>query len=214
MSSCRECAKDHLELQKAFPTLPCFIPPKTIDLSIPMDTTEREVTSTVLRELDQNYETIYQHSFLDSALKNGKGLGIERKKSAAERRRDKRKLQREFRDTVTQQFAMNAGISFLAENESFRGYQRKRLSQSFELNQPGKVRSHVPCEANVSCYRDAVLEKLSQWPDDELVNWSELARQCNIEGKNKGQIAKAVAKSSGVPASRLCSKRKVARRHS
>ena len=109
---------------------------------------------------------------------------------------------------------MNAGVSFLAENESLRSYQRKRLSQSFELKQPGMNRSHVPCEEVLSRYRDVVLEKLSQWPEDEVVNWTELARQCSIENKNKGQIAKSIAEKNGIPASRLCSTRKASRRHS
>lgn len=36
-----------------------------------------------------------------------------------------------------------------------------------------------------------------------MINWSELARQCKIEGSNKGQIAKAIAQSNGVSLSRL-----------
>lgn len=208
MSNCLACANDQLELQIAFPMLPCYFPPAVVDISIPMDTTEQEVTRTVLRELNQSYQSNYQHSFLDSALKVGKALGIERRKSAVEKKRDKRKLQRGFRDAVNKHFSNNAGVSFLSENESFRGYQRKRLSQSFELLQPGKVRTHVPCEARLSCYRDVVLEKLSQWPEDEVVNWTKLARQCNIEGSNKGQIAKVIAEKNGIPASRLSSTRK------
>lgn len=139
--------------------MPCFLPPPIINVSIPADTTEHKVTRSVLHEPNQNYQSNYHHSFIDSALKVGKSLGIERKKSEVEKRKNKRKLKWEFCRAVNQQFAKNAGVAFLAENESFRGYQRKRLSQSFELKQPGKIKSHVPSESTISCYRDAVLEK-------------------------------------------------------
>lgn len=32
---------------------------------------------------------------------------------------------------------------------------------SFELKQPGQIKSHVPSDEKLSCYSDAVLEKLS-----------------------------------------------------
>lgn len=215
MSHCITCAREHLQLQKTFPTSPYYVPPPIVDLTIPPDLAEPELTRTVLRELNQSYQSNYQHKFVDSAIKVcGSSEGIERKKTSAEKKKDKRKWQRNFRDSVNKQFSKNAGLSFLAENESFSGYQRKRLSQSFELKQPGRIRSHVPSDEILSRYSDAVLERVSLWPADKTINWSELARQCNIEGSNKGQIAKVIAEKNGIPMARLNSNRKKSNRTS
>lgn len=111
-------------------------------------------------------------------------------------------MQRNFRDAVNKQFSKNAGVSLLAENISFSGYQQKRLSQSFEFKQSSCTNSHVPSEATLSRYRDIVLQNVSLWPEDRVVNCSELAKQCGIEGKNKGQIAKIIAQNNGVAISR------------
>lgn len=51
MSNCLACANDHLSLQKGFPTLPYYIPPPVLDVSIPANSKEREVTRQVLHEL-------------------------------------------------------------------------------------------------------------------------------------------------------------------
>jgi hypothetical protein len=64
---------------------------------------------------------------------------------------------------------------------------RGSANVNFELKEASNPRkSHVP--ADLSPYH-TVLEKVSQWPEDKAVNWSELARQCGIVGGNKGQIA-------------------------
>ena len=218
MSACIPCGRDHLQLQKAFPAPPCFVPPPSIvSISIPENSTERTVTRAVLQELDHSYHSNYQHKFVDSVVKVcGKAEGVQHRKTASEKKKEQRKCQRKFRDAVNQQFCKNAGVSFLAENESFSGYQRKRLSQSFESKSKSasKTKRHVPSEASVCGYRDIVLEKVSLWPEDKIINWTQLAGECKIEGKNRGQIAKVIAEECGVPASRLVSNRKKSSRRS
>ena len=49
---------------------------------------------------------------------------------------------------------------------------------------------------------------MNTWPEGEIITCSELARQCQIQGKNKGQLAKSIAEKNGVPASRLNSNRR------
>jgi len=44
-------------------------------------------------------------------------------------------MQQKFRDSVNEQYASTATITFLAENESVRGSQPKRLSQSLNFCQ-------------------------------------------------------------------------------
>jgi hypothetical protein len=164
-----------------------------------------------MQELNASYQSTYHHSFTDSAIKYcGKSDGIAARKPAAEQKKARRRVQRTLRDAVNKQFATNAGMSFLAENESYSGYQRKRISQSFEYtsSKPSTSKRHVPSEAKLSQYRDIVLQSLHEWPQEVPVNWSELARQCNIPNKNKGQIAKAIASESGIDMSRYNPTRK------
>lgn len=66
----------------------------------------------------------------------------------------------------------------------------------------------MPSSSKLSVYKDSVLQKLNSWPDDKLINWTELARQCEIEGRNKGQIAKTIAQQSGIDMSRFSGKQK------
>jgi hypothetical protein len=53
MSKCLACARDYGSLQKAFPAKPLFVPPCIVDITIPMDMTERKVTGTIMKELNQ-----------------------------------------------------------------------------------------------------------------------------------------------------------------
>lgn len=214
MSSRLACARDHLTLQKAFPVFPCFAAPPIVDVNIPSEVPEREVTRSVLQELNQSFESSYQHKFVASAIKFcGKSEGIDCKKSVAEKKKERRKMQRSFRDAVNKQYSKNAGLNYFAENESFAGYQRKRLAQAFKYNQSQRSKSHIPSENSLSCYQDTVIEKVQEWPEGKPINWTELGRQCSIEGRNKGQIAKVIAEKSGVPVSLLSSSRKVSSRH-
>ncbi len=112
LSSCPACASDHLDLQKAFPVAPYFVP-DIVTLSLPE---ESEVTHRVLHELNMS---VFDHKFTDSAIKHcGKSEGIALRKSVTEQKKYRRTMQRKFRDTVNEKFAQNAGLSFLAENES------------------------------------------------------------------------------------------------
>lgn len=219
MSNCLACAKSNLDLQNTFPAQPCFAPSNIVTVAVPMDgTSEGEVTRTVFRELNQTYRCSYKRKFVDSAIKNcGKVEGIERRKSPLEKKKEKRKWQRKFRDVTNQQFPisssprMQVSLSLRRMNRSQviseNGYHNPLNSKKI-LN-PLKI-MFLASDTKLSCYRDIVLEKVSSWPEDKIINWSELARQCQIQGKNRGQIAKSIAEKNGVPASRLTSIRKKA----
>ena len=80
----------------------------------------------------------------------GHSEGIDKQKSKQEKK-ELRAMQRKFRDSVNEQYASTTrtAITFLAENESVRGYQRKCLSQSFELLLGGgRHRSDIPSRVN------------------------------------------------------------------
>ncbi len=83
----------------------------------------------------------------------------------------------------------------MASNESFSGYQRKLLCQSCEVSKPKKRRI---TDSHFTQYKVIVQQKVSDWPADKKMNWSELGTQCGVTTKNKGQIAKEIAEEIGI----------------
>lgn len=67
ISSCISCARNYYDLQKIFPGLPIFSCPPIAN--IPNDSNEKEVTGTILQELNNSYKSIFNHSFTSSAVK-------------------------------------------------------------------------------------------------------------------------------------------------
>ena len=90
-------------------------------------------------------------SFCDALLKQ-KSLGLENKRSAYEKKKEKREMQKTFTKQVNKKFAEKAAITMLVEGESKRKYNRKRLAQSFTTpDQPPSKRpkKHSPNFSNV-----------------------------------------------------------------
>ena len=71
---------------------------------------------------------------------------------------------------INKAFAENAALSFLADNESFSGYQRKRLAQSFEqqVETPRSKKRHIS-NSFLEQYKDIVMEKVRQWPANKTL---------------------------------------------
>jgi len=143
LSNCRACAKKYGELQQVFPGLPCYSPPAKL-VHVPTDEdgkSVREVTRTVLGELNKSYQERYGQTFLMQLLNIVAGQkalrdGNQSKKEAA------RQIQTKCRDSTNEQYASTAAIPFLSQNESLAGYQRKRLMQSFDRLPDSGPESH------------------------------------------------------------------------
>ena len=123
------------------------------------------------------------HSFAESLTKCPNS-GIQIKKSDAERKKLKRKIQRECRDHISGQFKENDAISVLAEGQSIAAYKRMRMSQSFETPEqkrervkaaPSAPRKHSPNFEQVQWDKEGLLQRLRNWPEGERVNWTQLA---------------------------------------
>ena len=204
ISECSACAEEHLDLQKTFPALPCFEPENLIVLNIPSSSKETVVTRKVLSELNASYESTFNHSFTESVIKHcGRSAGIAKKPSANEKKQTRRTMQRSVCASINKQFAENAALTFLSENESFSGYQRKRLSQSFEHLDVSKPAKKHFSDSMIEKYRDILTEKIANWPTDKVINWSEIGRQCGVETKNKGQVVKEIAEEIGIDLTRF-----------
>lgn len=51
--------------------------------------------------------------------------------------------------------------------------------------------------------KENLLTMLKNWPKGEIINWSAVARQYNVPGKNKGQVVKEFANENGVDVFKL-----------
>ena len=171
---------------------------------------EPEQTSTkeILSELDTLYQSAYGHPFTQS-LVECKAAGIQKKPTAGEKKAAKRRLQCECRDYITKQLHTSDAITVLAEGQSLASYQRQHIAQSFESPQSTRERhrntgkKHSPTFQNVQWDKENLLTKLNNWPQGEIINWSAVARQYNVPGKNKGQVVKEFAKENGVDVFKL-----------
>ena len=87
-------------------------------------------TSKALSKLNTIYEKEAATSFTDALLRD-RSIGLERKKTPYEKKKEKRNIQRELVSKVNESFAENATITLLVEGESKRKYHRKQLAKSF-----------------------------------------------------------------------------------
>ena len=72
--------------------------------------------------------------------------------------RKARLIQRKCRDAANYQYASTAALTFLSQNESMQGYQRKRLMQSFEQLPNGRPeKSHIPSKDKHTWDTDAIV---------------------------------------------------------
>ena len=179
--------------------------PNIIEINLPSTSgtsstcDEAEVTREVLATLYNSYQSEFNQSFTESVVKHcGKSEGLVLKENRTEKKNKFRILQRKFVSSISDTFAKKAAISFLSENESLEQYKRKRMSQSFELvTEPKPKKRHIN-DSFIDEYKDIVVEKLNEWPVDNVLNWSVIARQCNLPGTNAGQKVKELATECGI----------------
>lgn len=213
LSDCRECAKAHYDLQHSIPG-PVYEPPSLISSETERLATQNcsnqaqmnNVTRQVLSELDSVYQSTYGHSFTNAVVALPHS-SVQKKQTQAEKKKMKRNIQRECRNTISQQYRETDALTVLAEGQSLSSYNRIRKAQSFESpsekqkrasEKPHKDRKHSPSFENVTWKKDEVLAALKDWPQDEKINWSKFAREHNIPSKNGGQTAKEFAKQNGI----------------
>jgi hypothetical protein len=203
LSCCNQCREEHYHLQQVFPAQPVFHNPSPAVVSLSCaPTSEKELTTSVLKDLNGTYIQQFGHTFVHSVAQNCKD--VELKKTKTEKKREQRNVLRKCRDQVNEQMAQTAALTTLAEDESLSRYQRKRLSQSFEKPPaPKKLRTHSPSINNITMDKENVLNDLRDFPPATKINWSEFARTHGVNNKNGGQIIKQYATEQGVDVLKL-----------
>lgn len=139
------------------------------------------------------YQVEASTSFTDT-LVTINSSGLQKKMDHKAKRKEMVKVQRELTKTVNDHFAEKATISMLTECESKRKYHRKRMAQSFcspqEQPPAKKNKTHSPDFSNVTWDKEKLQETIQNWPVGTNINWSAVAKEHSIPGKNAGQVAK------------------------
>ena len=216
LANCKECAMVHLEQQERFPG-PTYNPSavlvegikKMVESNAALDNSVLTTTRQILGELQPIFKQAYGQSFTDS-LVACPGINLQHQQTPSQRKRQKRKIVRECRDQINQQIQENDAV--LAEGQSIESYKRMRLSQSFETptekykraqSTSSGTRKHSPNFENVNWDKEGLLNTLHNWPEGELINWTQVASEWNVPGSNRGQIVKEFAKENGIDVIKL-----------
>ena len=207
LSSCTACYINHQSLQECFPGKPVFIPPSIISLPECERTirSEKSMTRKVLGELNSLWEEQYSHSFTSQLPRNAPEENLTRKLSRSEKKKQDRNKKRAIVQQISQHMKENTAMSVLAEAQSLSSYNRKRLALGFEKpSEPSKKhKSHSPSDSSLTWDVDSAILELQSFPEDETINWSQMARKYSIPQKNGGQVLKEVAKQRGIDVDKL-----------
>ena len=203
LSRCVRCYELHKDSQQSFPLKPTYHPKPLV--SVDHDAMQRlglkKFTTGVLAELNRVYDMEASTSFTDALVKT-KSSGLEKKKSQKDKKAERVKVQKQLIKAVNNHFAENAAISMLTECESKRKYHRKRMAQSFHSPQEQppakKSKSHSPNFDNVCWDKEKLLETITNWPVGTTINWSQVAKEHGVPGKNAGQVVKEFTATQGI----------------
>ena len=209
LSNCVRCYELHKDRQQYFPLKPTYQPAETV-VTVKQGAMQRlgvkRFTNSVIAELNRVYEDEASTSFTDSLVRT-KSSGLEKKKSKKGKRKERVRVQKELTKVVNEHFAESAAISMLTECESKLKYHRKRMAQSFHSPQEQppakKAKKHSPNFSNVNWDKQKLQETIENWPADTTINWSKIARENGIPGKNAGQVVKEFTAELGLDTSHI-----------
>jgi len=159
LTNCRECALQYHDQQLSFPGTiyepPTLVTSETENLARhhSSDKAEKDnVTRQVLSELNSVYESVYGHSFTQGVVELAHS-DLQKKPTNAEKKKHKRQIQHECRNTMAKQFRETDVLTVLFEGQSLSSYKRQRMASSFETptqkqerttSCPPKQREHSP----------------------------------------------------------------------
>lgn len=207
LAKCKACQAMHYSVQCTFPQGPHFVESLlSIDTEKLQDCGKREGTVRALSEVNIAFAQVFETSFTESLIKYGKE-NIQKKPSALEKKKKRREIYRQCRDKENEALKRSSAIAVLTEDESIRGYQRKRKRQYFDTTPPAKqakTKSHSPDFNTVTWDKDKVLLDLQQYPPaPPPINWLQFAKEHGVTGKNAGQVVKEFALKSGIDTEKL-----------
>ena len=103
------------------------------------------------------------------------------KPTDTERKRQQQKVMRKCTKHLEKQMGAREALNVLTENQSLSSYKRMRISQSFETPESKRkhyeattprAKKHSPDFNRVSWDKQKLKCTLSNWPENEIINWS------------------------------------------
>ena len=173
--------------------------------------TNRDVAQDVTREalstLNQGSMQALGIPFSQAVVQYCPEEKIVKNQTDTERKRHQRKVMRKCTKHLESQIGDRDAVNVLAENQSLSSYKQMRISQSFETPEakreryairPPKTKKHSPKFDRVTWDKERLHHTLVNWPENETINWSQVARDHGISAKNGGQIPNEFAKERGI----------------
>lgn len=115
-----------------------------------------------------------------------------------ERKREQHSKKRKIVNEINDHFSKNT-TSVLAEVESMSSYSRKRSALSYEQpTTPKCKKTHTPKDTNMTWDIEGAMKELENFPPNQKINWSSVARKHAIPQRCDGQVLKETAAKHGI----------------
>ena len=136
LTKCDACALLYRDAQEAFPLKPVYNGPSTLENVYSTAGTskidEANTTRTALKVVNTHHTIRFGKKVTESIVKLCKEEKLQKKPTAAEKKRERRKLLCQVRDKENKALADGSFTTVFCENESLSAYSRKRKSLCFE----------------------------------------------------------------------------------
>lgn len=217
IKNCIACSSEHSSLTESFP-----FKPTTKKHSITFDKTDLSSSTSLVRKALGELNTICRQQFQVSAseaITSTPRSNLAIKPSSQKRQSEMRKIVRETKNAIQQSMEKEGVNTVMSSRLSWRKFDKMRKDDALEscssLHQtpkrkrsesttssenvpPAKRKHGSPLNLEDSAKED-LLSKARLWGENELVNWSELARQYGITKSNGGQSVKEFLKENNIP---------------
>lgn len=216
LHDCQECQMQFPLLSAAFPGAKKKVKTPAVAFSKSDLSTPQKFGRKVLRELNVVTQTKFKKSIQEVIQETPKSHMI-KKPSSAERKAEKRKLQKEVIANI-QEGNTQLGQNIVLQNRiSWRAFDKIRKTEGLATTpkrsrdagsteetpepQPKRQRRHGSLSVEIDMGK--LLEEASSWSQQEKVNWTQLARKYGLTTANGGQVIKEILYDHKIPAASI-----------
>ena len=206
LANCEGCQLTHANLQAKFPCTKCKSSSAQLMHScaqssqasmqiqpIANKSLAQEVTRKALSTINLAFEQALGMPFSQVIAEYCPEEKLIKKPTDTERTQQQRKVMGRCTKHHENQMGERKTLNALAENQSLSNYKRMRMSQSFETPEAKRQRyakstlmakKHSPDFSKESWDTERLQTTLANWPENEIINWSRVAREHGITAKN------------------------------
>ena len=216
--NCVACPIEHASLTKSFPSKSSKRKQGiSIKKAITFNEDDLSSASSFGKKALMELNTISQQHFQGSAseiLSDTPRSQLIKKPSSQEKQSEKRKIVRETNNVIQVSMDQNSLDTVMSNRLSWRKFDKIRKSNAFEKTPtrkqtgmqtnenalPATKRKHGTVLSISKHTQDELILKAQSWGENEVINWSALAREYGIAGPNGGQSIKEFLREHSIPA--------------